>query len=99
MNEWVDTVFPPLRPAGLIYYYFGIACTISEKGSISVVMISWLFAKFDEKSSTMAKIGKKWWNHNFSKSFITYLPTETILIAQPSCGNIGKSGSFMFFWH
>ena len=40
------TVFPPIRPAGLIFSYFGNAGTISEQGSISVVTISWLFAKF-----------------------------------------------------
>ena len=35
-----NTVFPPIRPAGLIFSYFGNAGTISEQGSISVVTIS-----------------------------------------------------------
>ena len=34
------TVFPPIRPAGLIFSYFGNAGTISEQGSISMVTIS-----------------------------------------------------------
>ena len=44
--SFTGTVFPPIRPAGLIFSYFGNAGTISEQGSISVVTISWLFAKF-----------------------------------------------------
>ena len=44
--EYEYTVFPPIRPVGLILSYFGNAGTISEQGSISVVTISWLFAKF-----------------------------------------------------
>ena len=34
------TVFPPLKPEGLIYFYFGNSDIISEQGSISVVIIS-----------------------------------------------------------
>ena len=30
-----STVFPPLRPAGLNFFYFGIAGIISEPGLIS----------------------------------------------------------------
>ena len=33
------TVFPPLRPAGLNFFYFGIAGIISEPGLISGTMI------------------------------------------------------------
>ena len=38
--EYEYTVFPPIRPVGLILSYFGNAGTISEQGSISVVTIS-----------------------------------------------------------
>ena len=34
-----STVFPPLRPAGLNFFYFGIAGIISEPGLISRTMI------------------------------------------------------------
>ena len=40
LAPFYTTVFPSLKPEGLIYFYFGNSDIISEQGSISVVIIS-----------------------------------------------------------